>query len=99
MQALVAGRLAGTVFALHFQTLGFLLMTVGIGVDTMLGTRPNVSSLAFLAAAVMLFPSLRRVYAEGRLRTIGKQIVLLLAYGLVVLIGMLALVTITSRAA
>ena len=65
----------------------------------MLGTRPNVSSLAFLAAAVMLFPSLRRVYAEGRLRTIGKQIVLLIAYGLVVLIGMLALVTITSRAA
>ncbi len=87
------------VFALHFHTLGFLLMTVGIGVDTMLGTRPNVSSLAFLAAAVMLFPSLRRVYAEGRLRTIGKQIVLLIAYGLVVLIGMLALVTITSRAA
>ena len=99
MQALVAGRLAGTVFALHFHTLGFLLMTVGIGVDTMLGTRPNVSSLAFLVAAVMLFPSLRRVYAEGRLRTIGKQIVLLIAYGLVVLIGMLALVTITSRAA
>ena len=87
MQALVAGRLAGTVFALHFHTLGFLLMTVGIGVDTMLGTRPNVSSLAFLVAAVMLFPSLRRVYAEGRLRTIGKQVVLLLAYGLVVLIG------------
>ena len=126
MQALVAGRLAWTVFALvpvvagllrllyrrrerffvphpvfalHCHTLGFLLMAVGIGVDTMLGTRPNVSSLAFLAAAVMLFPSLRRVYAEGRLRTIGKQIVLLIAYGLVVLIGMLALVTITSRAA
>ena len=75
MQALVAGRLAWTVFALHFHTLGFLLIIVGIGVDTMLGTRPNVSSLAFLAAAVMLFPSLRRVYAEGRLRTIGKQIV------------------------
>ena len=43
------------VFALRFHTLGFLLMTVGIGVDTMLGTRPNVSSLAFLVAAVMLF--------------------------------------------
>ena len=87
------------VFALHFHTLGFLLMAVGIGVDTMLGTRPNLSGLAFLAAAAMLFPSLRRVYAEGRLRTIGKQVILLLAYGLVVLIGMLTLVTITSRAA
>lgn len=87
------------VFALHYHTLGFLLMAVGIGAETLLGIRPYVSNLAFLAVAAMLFPSLRRVYGEGRLKTIGKQIVLLLAYGFVVLVGMLALVAVASRSA
>ena len=87
------------VFALHYHTLGFLLMAAGIGAESLLGIRPYVSNLAFLAVAAMLFPSLRCVYGEGRLKTIGKQLVLLLAYGFVVLIGMLGLVAVASRAA
>ena len=59
--------------------MGFLVMAVGIGTDSLLGIRPYLSNLAFLPVAVMLFPSLRRVYGEGRLKTIGKQPILLLA--------------------
>ena len=87
------------VFALHYHTLGFLLMALAIGAETLLGIRPYLSNLAFLAVAAILFPSLRRVYGEGRLKTIGKQLVLLFVYGLVVFIGMLALVAIASRTA
>ena len=87
------------VFALHFHTLGFLLMAAGVGLDTLFGVRPYVSNLTFLAVAIMLFPSLRRVYAEGRLRTIGKQVVLLLAYGVAALVGMFSLMAITAPAA
>ena len=87
------------VFALHFHTLGFLLLGVGIGLDTLFGVRPYLSNLTFLAVALMLFPSLRRVYMEGRFRTIGKQVVLLLAYGVAVVVGLSALMAITALAA
>lgn len=87
------------VFALHFHTLAFLLIAAGIGVGTLLGIRPTVAVLTLLAAVALLFPSLRRVYGEGRLRTIGKQVALLLAYGVVVSIGLIALVAVTGLTA
>lgn len=86
------------VFALHFHTLAFLLWTAAVAGDLIFRT-DVVSDLSLLAIVAMLFLSLRRAYAEGRLKTTGKQVTLLLVHTLAVGIGVFGLLIIASLAA
>ena len=83
------------VFAFHFHTVAFVLYAAGTAGDKMLGTEV-VSDLTSFAILIVLFLALRRVYREGRLRTIGKQAVLLLVHLLAVAVGLFLLLIITG---
>ena len=64
------------VFALHFHTAAFLLLTAGALGDVLTG-REFPGSVAAVAILVLLFLSLRHAYGNGRLRTLVKQMTLL----------------------
>ena len=81
------------VFAFHFHTVAFLLYASGTAGDAMLRTEV-VSGIIWLAILAMLFLALRRVYREGRLKTIGKQAALLLVHFLAVGVGLFLLLII-----
>ena len=86
------------VFALHFHTLAFVLLVAGTAGTLILGTQiPSV--IAYLAVAAMLFCSLRRVYAEGVLKTLVKQIALVFVHAWAILFGLMALLTVTGLTA
>ena len=78
------------VFALHFHAVAFLLYASGTVGDTVLRTE-IVSDLTSLAMLTVLFLALRRVYREGRLRTVGKQAALLFVHFLAVGAGLFML--------
>ena len=75
------------IFTLHAYAAGFLIFAVALGLNTLLSLNifPEV---AILGVACHLYWSLRRIYRQGRLRTLVKQCCLLLVHGLVVVIGM-----------
>ena len=75
------------IFTLHAYTAGFLMYAVGLGLDTLLSLDIFLG-MAILGMVCHLYWSLRRVYRQGRLRTLVKQCGLLFVHGLVVLIGM-----------
>ncbi len=83
------------VFALHFHTLAFVLLVAGTSGTLILDTQIP-SALAYLALLAALFLSLRRVYAEGVLKTLAKQFVLMTAHAVTVLLGLMALLTVTG---
>ena len=85
-------------FALHFHTLAFVLLVAGTAGTLILGTQvPSV--IAYLAVLTMLFLSLRRVYAEGVLKTLVKQTALVFVHAWAVLFGLMALLTVTGLTA
>ena len=86
------------VFALHFHALSFLLLVAGTAGTLILGIR-IVSAIAYLAVVVMLFLSLRRVYAEGIVKTVAKQVALLFAHLVAVNLGLMALFIFTGLTA
>lgn len=67
------------VFALHFHSVVFLLMTLGSLGDALVGTE-RVGNVASLLIAIVLFLSLRRAYGEGWFRTSLKEIALVVVY-------------------
>ena len=75
------------IFTLHAYAAGFLMFAVGLGLDALLGLDIFLD-VAILGMVCHLYWSLRRVYRQGRLRTLVKQCGLLLVHGLVVSIGM-----------
>ena len=83
------------VFAFHFHAVAFLLYASGTAGAMLLRTEAvsEVTSLVFLA---VLFLALRRVYREGRLKTLGKQTALLLVHFLAVAVGLFLLLIITG---
>lgn len=83
------------VFAFHFHTAAFLLYAFGTAGGKMLRTEV-VSDLTSLAILTVLFLALRRVYREGRLKTIGKQAALLLVHLLAVGGSLFLLLVITG---
>ncbi len=83
------------VFALHFHTLAFVLLVAGTS-GTLILDSQIPSALAYLALLAALFLSLRRVYAEGVLKTLAKQFVLMTAHAVTVLLGLMALLTVTG---
>ena len=86
------------VFALHFHTLAFVLLVAGTAGTLILGTQvPSV--IAYLAVLTTLFLSLRRVYAEGVLKTLVKQTALVFVHAWVVLFGLMALLTVAGLTA
>ncbi len=86
------------VFAFHFHTLAFVLLVAGTAGTLILGTQvPSV--IAYLAVLTMLFLSLRRVYAEGMLKTLVKQTALVFVHAWAVLFGLMALLTVTGLTA
>ena len=86
------------VFAFHFHTLAFVLLVAGTAGTLILGTQvPSV--IAYLAVLTMLFLSLRRVYAEGVLKTLVKQTALVFVHAWAVLFGLMALLTVTGLTA
>ena len=86
------------VFALHFHALAFLLLVAGTAGTLILGIQ-IVSAIAYLVVVAMLFLSLRRVYAEGVLKTLAKQFALLFAHLVAVNLGLLALFILTGLTA
>ena len=64
------------VFALHFHSALFLLLTLGELGDAITAQRVP-GSPAGLVLVVFLYLSLRRVYGESRFRTVMKEVVLL----------------------
>ena len=83
------------VFALHFHTLAFVLLVAGTSGTLMLGTQIP-SAIAYLALLTALFLSLRRVYAEGVLKTLVKQLALVTVHFVTVVLGLMALLTVTG---
>ncbi|MDE2972735.1 MAG: DUF3667 domain-containing protein [Acidobacteriota bacterium] len=83
------------VFALHFHTLAFVLLVAGTSGTLMLGTQIP-SAVAYLALLTALFWSLRRVYAEGVLKTLVKQLALVTVHFVTVVLGLMALLTVTG---
>ena len=83
------------VFALHFHALAFVLVVAGTSGTLILGTQIP-SAIAYLALLTALFLSLRRVYAEGVLKTLAKQFVLVTVHAVTVVLGMMALLTVTG---
>ena len=75
------------IFTLHAYAAGFLMFAAGLGLDALLG-HDILLNVAILGMLCHLYWSLRRVYCQGRLRTLVKQCGLLLVHGVVVLIGM-----------
>ena len=86
------------VFALHFHTLAFLLLVAGTAGTLILGTQvPSV--IAYLAVLTMLFLSLRRLYAEGVLKTLVKQVALVSLHFVVVTLGLMGLLAVVGLTA
>ena len=77
------------VFALHFHTLAFVLLVAGTAGTLLLDTQIP-SLIAYLAVLALLFQSLRRVYGEGLLKTLVKQLALVFVHFWVLLFGLLA---------
>ena len=75
------------IFTLHAYAAGFLVFAAGLGLDALLG-HGVLLNVAMLGMLCHLYWSLRRVYCQGRLRTLVQQCGLLLVHGVVVLIGM-----------
>jgi len=90
---------AQLVFSLHLHSFAFLVLLLGLGLDTALGAsrdqRPG-NLLAVLAIAVYTFLSLRRFNGQGRLVTAAKMVVL--AFGYLVAVLMTMLVTLAATA-
>lgn len=83
------------VFALHFHTLAFVLLVAGASGTLILDTQIP-STIAYLALLTALFLSLRRVYADGVLKTLAKQFVLMTVHAVTVVLGLMALLTVTG---
>ena len=75
------------IFTLHVYAAGFLLYALGKTTGFVSGIE-FAPSLAMLGNLCYLYVALRRVYGEGRLRTILKQICLLCVHGISGLIGL-----------
>ncbi len=75
------------IFTLHAYAAGFLMFAVGLVIEALLGSGIFLS-VAMLGMVCHLYWSLRRVYCQGRLRTLVKQCGLLLVHGVVALIAM-----------
>lgn len=76
------------IFTLHAYTAAFLMYAFGRGLDALLGL-DWLARIAIVGMICHLFWSLRRVYREGRLRTVLKQCCLLVVHGLFALIGVI----------
>ena len=75
------------IFTLHAYAAGFLMFAVGLGFGTLLGL-DILLNVAIIGMLCHLYWSLRRVYCQGRLRTLVKLCGLLFVHGVVALIGM-----------
>jgi hypothetical protein len=79
------------VFALHFHAFAFLLATFLIGVRALL--LPTIPGLAFLLPATLyLLLAMKQTYRQGWFKTILKELILLLLYGIGFIGGMGALI-------
>lgn len=83
------------VFALHFQTVAFLLFLVG-QVASLLWV--HASYVTVLLTLLALFLSLRRAYGEGIIKTVAKQACLLCIHLIALSIGMGVLLLMTGLA-
>lgn len=81
------------VFALHFQTVAFLLFLVG-EVASLLWV--PASAVTVLLSLLALFLSLRRAYGEGIIKTVAKQACLLFIHLVAISIGMGVLLLMTG---
>jgi hypothetical protein len=75
------------IFTLHAYAAGFLMFAFGLGIDALLGLGIFIN-VAILGMVCHVYWSLRRVYCQGRLRTLVKLCGLLLVHGVVALIAM-----------
>lgn len=83
------------VFALHFHAAAFLLYAVSTALSLLWSEFSNIGGLAVL---VVLFLSLRRVYGDGRIKTLAKEACLFVVHGLAISIGFGVLLIVTSLA-
>ena len=74
------------IFTLHAYSAGFLIFTIGTGLDALSG-QSIFSALALLGIAYHLYLSLRRVYRQGHVSTLAKQVCLLAAHFFVATVG------------
>ena len=74
---------AQLVFSLHLHTFAFIAMLVGLALDLGFGGEADGGpgdAISVIAITVYTFMALRRVYGQGRLITVAKMSVLLIAY-------------------
>ena len=76
------------IFTLHAYSAGFLMVALGEGLDALLGVG-FFSEIAVVGILLHLFLSLRRVYSQGKLLTIFKEICLVVAAMLLSIVSML----------
>ena len=91
---------AHLVFSLHLHSFAFLILVVGALADLSLGfmgfdAGSMGNNVATLAILIYAFLALRRVYAEGRLITMLKLVVLSIGYALALIVTMIATLVVT----
>jgi hypothetical protein len=90
--------LAHLVFSLHLHSFAFLALVVGLVIDLAVGaseeTRPG-NGLAMLVIAIYSFLALRRVYGQGRFKTMVKMFVLLIGYIVALIVTMILTLALT----
>lgn len=91
---------AHLVFSLHLHSFAFLILVVGALADLSLGfmgfdAGSMGNNVATLAILIYAFLALRRVYAQGRLITMLKLVVLSIGYALALIVTMIATLVVT----
>ncbi len=87
------------VFSLHLHSAAFLIILVGLGIDTVLKAEPGEgwgNALGSVVILVYTFLALRRVYGQGRFRTGLKIVVLLLGYLIALILTMIMTLVVTA---
>lgn len=78
------------IFTLHFYAAGFLLYAAGQMANMAFGMQEG-TGVSVLAALFYLFVALRRVYGEGRVRTLLKHMSLIFVHSAMATVGVLLL--------
>lgn len=86
------------VMSLHLHAFAFLAISVGVVIDLLVGNG-SASDLMNLVLVYYLYAALRRVYGQGRLRTLLKLGTLLATYLVILALTILATLLVTASMA
>jgi hypothetical protein len=84
------------IFALHVHALAFIAFALSAGLGALgAGTSFHLDWWLAVSPFVYLFLALRHVYGQSLLSTLNKMTILLLAYGIILAVGVVGLIVLT----